>query len=490
MSARRPALALLAGVLTTGAFAPFHVWPLAMAGPALLLWLIHEARPRQALWLGWLFGVAHYLSGVWWVVVSTHGFGGAPLWLSLLMLLLLAAYLALYPALAALLLRLIALPGWGGPLLLWPALWLLSSFAATLFLDGFPWFSLGYAAADLGLLRKLAPLLGVEGLSALFALGAGVLVCLARPGQRAPALILAGLVSLALLLLPPVSHWTREQGEPLQVALVQGNVPQDQKWRPRNRLPIMQMYRDLSAQAWPADLVIWPEVAIPAPLDLAEELFRDQDEAALAAGGSLFFTILTYADGRPYNTVYALGRGQGRYVKRHLVPFGEYVPTPDWMRPAFSLLNLPLPDIATGLPGDDLLLVDGHAVSMSICFEDVFPLEVTETARRSEFLVNVTNDAWFSGTAAPVQHLQIARLRAAESARGLLRVANTGISAIIGPDGAVTQRLDWGVRGILRGEVQPRVGETPFQRWGHWPHSLFVVLVLLGALWRRRGLLT
>ncbi len=489
MSPGRAVPALLAGILTTGAFAPFHFWPAAMLGPALLLWLIRDLSPGRALGLGWLFGLAHYLSAAWWVVVSTHGFGGAPLWLSLLMLLLLAAYLALYPALAAGLLRGIALPGWGAPLLLWPALWLLSGFAATLFLDGFPWFSLGYAGVDLALLRKLAPLVGVEGLSALFALGAGVLVCLARPGQRRAAGIAAAAALAGLLLLPPVQHWTTEQGEPLQVSLVQGNVPQDQKWRPANRLPIMALYRDLSAQAWPADLVIWPEVAIPAPLSFAQELFQEQDEAALAAGGSLFFTILTYVDGRPYNTVYALGTGQGRYVKQHLVPFGEYVPTPDWMRPAFSLLNLPLPDIATGLPGDELLLVDGHAVSMSICFEDVFPLEVNETARHSEFLVNVTNDAWFAGSAAPVQHLQIARMRAAEAGRGLLRVANTGISAFIGPDGAIEQHLDWGERGILRGTVQPRVGVTPFQRWGHGPHALFIALVLLGALWRRRRLL-
>ncbi len=483
-------LALLAGLLTTLAFPPFGFWPGVILGPALLLVGLRGLPPRRAALLGWCFGFSHFLSGVWWVVISTHVFGGGPLPVALGLLLCLAAYLALFPALAALLLNTFtAHPGPVALLLLWPACWLLGEFARDLIFGGFPWFSLGYVATAIPRGLNLSAVVGVHGVSVLLALLAGALVALLTGQRRWPVVLAVVMLLAGLGRLPAPGAWTQAAAQPLRVALIQGNVTQDQKWRPENRGPTIALYQEMTEQAWPADLVIWPEVAIPLPWSAAQWFFEVIDEQAKAQQGTVFGGVLTGDGGKYYNTVYALGLDSGRYVKRHLVPFGEYIPAPDWVRPLFDVLNLPFPAIATGLSGQPTLSVKGQQVSLSICFEDVFPLEVRETAMHSGLLVNVTNDAWFAGSGAPEQHLQIARLRAAESGRSLLRVANTGISAVIGPDGQIQQQLDWGQRGILRAEVLPRVGLTPYQRWGRAPlHGFVVVVLLLGLLWRR-GLL-
>ena len=484
-------IAMLGGLLTTAAFAPFDLWPGIVLGPMLLLLSLRGRSPRQALLLGGAFGFAHFLSGVWWVLISTWVFGGAPLLLSVLLLLMLVAYLSLYPALAAGLLVWLY-PRVSGRLsvLLWPACWLFAEFARDTLFNGFPWFSLGYVATQVPFGLKLAALIGVHGVSALYALVAAALAMLVLGKGRALAVsLLAGVVA-AHVWLPQPGAWTQVAGEPIEAVLIQGNMSQDQKWLPQNRLPTIELYQRMTTQAWPADLVIWPEAAIPLPYDYVTWLFENLDEQAREAGGTLYAGILTQQDGGTYNTVYALGEDQGRYVKQHLVPFGEYIPAPAWIRPMFDVLSLPFPAIAVGLDGQRTLEVNGHAVSMSICFEDVFPMEVRETSRQSGLLVNVTNDAWFAGSAAPEQHLQIARLRAAESGRSLLRVANTGISAVSGPDGEVQQRLAWGERGSLRAKVTPRQGLTPYQRWGRLPLLLFLLVVLGLALLMRRRLVT
>ena len=440
------------------------------------------------------------------MLISTWGYGGTPLAWAIALLLLLSAYLGLFPGLAAAVLqRLAPLPGArddggdGEPtvcatvvhaLWLWPACWLFAEFARDTIFNGFPWFSLGYVATDIPGGLSLAAVLGVHGVSAVYALVAVALACLLAGSARLLAVLCLSVVLGLHLCLPSPAHWTQPvDGDPVNAVLIQGNIPQDKKWLPENRFPTVELYQQMTAQAWPADLVIWPEVAIPLPYAYVEWLFQEQDDLARKAGGSLYAGILTQQNGHNYNTVYALGEDSGRYVKRHLVPFGEYIPAPDWVKPMFDVLSLPFPSIATGMQGQRTLSVNGHTVSMSICFEDVFPQEVRETSTSSAFLVNVTNDAWFAGSAAPEQHLQIARLRAAESGRSLLRVANTGISAVIGPNGEVQQRLDWGVRGSLRAEVIPRQGLTPYQRWGRLPLNLYVLTSLLLALLLGRRLL-
>jgi apolipoprotein N-acyltransferase len=492
-----PAVAACAlGVAMTAAFAPKGYLPLIPLCLAALFMLARPCGPRRAVLLGWLFGVGHFLGGVYWVFISTHTYGGAPAWVSALMLAALVAYLALFPALvlyaAA---RLQLWPGgWG-----WlgvAALWLLSELARGWLLTGFPWLSLGYAASDAPLAR-LAPLLGVHGLSVLLVAAAALLERALRPGSSpriARRVALLGLAAIPLWLpplLPPASTWTRSQGEPLSVAVVQGNIPQDQKWDQGLVWPILDRYLRMTESVLGADLVVWPEVAVTQPYQAIRQPYLEALSAqARQAGSAVLAGLIIHADDRRgyYNGVEVLGQGSGRYAKRHLVPFGEYFPIPDFLRPVMAWIGTPYDDLLSGGAEQPPIEVHGERLGLSICFEDAFGRELRHGVGAQRLLVNLTNDAWFEGSAAPEQHLQIARLRALETGRALVRAANTGISALIDADGRVIASAGWNRTEILRGRIQPRVGLTPYARWGDWPLAgLALLLVVVLTLRRGRG---
>ncbi|MGH8460122.1 MAG: apolipoprotein N-acyltransferase [Stenotrophobium sp.] len=476
-------LAALLGVLATLAFAPYGCWPLAPLALAALFMLSDGAGTRRALWLGWLFGFAHFASGVYWVFVSTHVYGGAPVWLGATLGAVLFAYLAIYPALVLGLTARLRLhrrvAGWWAV----PALWLLAELLRGWVYSGFPWLSLGAVALDTPL-QKLAPLIGVHGLSAVIVLLAWALTRL-RAGRQ-PAVAIAMLLSpLLCLLLPAPAQWTQASGAPLRVAIIQGDVPQDQKWLPEMKLPTLELYRDMTLIAEDAELIVWPEAAMPAVYDEIRQSYLDPlSEQLRAHGSSLLAGMLTSADDDRifYNSVLALGASSGRYDKRHLVPFGEYFPIPDWLRPMMDVLGLPYSGLAFGAAQQPPISVDGRRVGIAICFEDVFPDEYRRTAAQSALMVNVTNDAWFGHSNAAAQHLDIARMRALETGRETLRASNTGVSAIIGPDGSLQAQAGFFTRKILRGSVQPRSGETPYVRWGDTPLWWISALLILLAI--------
>lgn len=476
------------GLAATFGYAPYGHWYLTVLALALLFALAAGATPARAALLGWLYGAAHFLSGLYWVYISTHVYGGAPAWLGVLLALSLAAYLALYPALALAAATHLGLwdrpAGWLGV----PALWVLLELVRGWFYSGFPWLSLGELAVDLPLAR-LAPLAGVHGITAVVALGALALSRLGREhvARRRAVAAAVFLAPLLTLLLPPPSTWTEPDGPPIPVALVQSNIHQDEKWLPHMRYEALVRHWRLTQQAWPAALVVWPEVALTQPYhQLAEGYLADLGAQAASRGATLLLGILVFEGEARYNSVIAVGATQGRYDKRHLVPFGEYFPIPDFLRPLMDVLETPYSDFDFGAPDQPLLALDGHRVEASICFEDVFGDEIRRRARDAAYLVNVTNDAWFGTSSAPHQHLAFSRLRAMENGRWMLRAANTGISALISPDGAIAARTPQFEQAVLRGEVEPRRGLTPYQRWGDTPLWAGSALALLGLLWRHR----
>ena len=474
------------GAVATLGYAPYAQWYLTVAALALLLGLASRASPAQAALLGWLYGLAHFLTGIYWVYISTHVYGGAPMWLGLLLALVLSAYLAVYPALVAYLAArfdLLDTPlGWAGV----PALWLLLELVRGWFYSGFPWLSLGEIAVDTPLARLL-PIAGVHGVSAAIALVAFALHRLIAGPARGIALLVV-LAPLATFALPRPSAWTEPDGERATVALVQSNIRQDEKWLPAMRYEALARHWRMTQQAWPADLVVWPEVAVTQPYhQLQDGYLADLARAAAAQSSTVLVGILVVADGKaPINSVVAVGATSGRYDKRHLVPFGEYFPIPDFLRPIMDVLDTPYSDFAFGGDDQPLLRLNGHALEASICFEDVFGDEIRKRARDAAYLVNMTNDAWFADSSAPHQHLAFSRLRAMENGRWMLRAANTGISALIDPDGRVAQRAKQFEQEVLRGEVEPRRGWTPYQRWGDLPLWLLSAGVLGGLYWLRR----
>jgi apolipoprotein N-acyltransferase len=486
------------GALATLGFAPFNYYPLtvlALAGLVALWW----ASPSvgRCAWRGFAFGVVHFATGVYWVYVSTHVYGGAPVWAGVVAAALLAGYMALYPMLVGFFAGFTRrLPRVLWALLLVPGAWVLSELLRSWAIGGFPWGSLGYAMSQAPV-TALAPIGGVYFISFWVMLAAGTL-CLLIAGSlfaRLIAVCLIGAAPLGIWALPAAASWTQADGKPLSVAVIQGNIDQSRKWQPEQFQATLDRYRQMTERSH-TDLVVWPEVAIPALSRQVQPYLASLDSMARQRDQTILAGVLQgNKDGRGvYNAVDVLGVGQGHYYKRHLVPFGEYFPVPNLIKRAFVALGIPVSQIAFGPTRQPLIRSHGVAIGLSICFEDVFGYEIARSLPAAGALVNVTNDAWFAGTTAAAQHLQIAQMRALESGRPMIRAANTGISAIIGYTGRIRAATGQGETARLVGQVTPRRGLTPYMRHGDqplWLASMGVTLLgLLGALllrlWRRR----
>jgi apolipoprotein N-acyltransferase len=477
-------LAALAGVLTVGAFAPFNLWPLAVLAPLGLLLMWRDATPGRAFLTGWLYGLGLMGAGVYWLTISIGIYSGGGLAMGVLLTVLLVMIMALYYGAAGWLAVKLAS---GDPRRLWftaPGAWVLMEWLRGWLFTGFPWLNLGSAMLD-SPLGGWAPLGGVYLMSLLVMLA---VTSLLRP-RPVPLLGVVLLWTLGLLL--GKVQFTEPSGEPIPVAIVQGNIPQDQKWRAEMYLPTLRRYLSLTERAAGARLVVWPETAVPAYAHRAEmQVLEPLEELALQRGQDVLLGIpVMEPDGRYYNAMLQLGAG-GRdlYAKRHLVPFGEFVPFEKLLRPVTDLLAIPLSSFS---PGDKRrpprLTLAGHPAGIGICYEDAFGREVIEALPEAAFLVNASNDAWFGDSLAPHQHLAMARLRAAETGRYLLRATNTGISAIIAPNGALAVRSPQFEADLLQGLITPRRGATPYVRLGDWPAAgLALGLLLAGGLARRR----
>lgn len=484
----RPLAALLGGVMTLG-FAPFDWAPLSVLSLAGLFALTAGQSWKRAALLGWLFGFAHFATGIYWTYISTHIYGGAPAWLSVLLCVLLYAYMALYVAFALGLsagLKLWTRPaGWIGV----PMLWLLVELARShMPVLAFPWLSLGDVALDSPFAR-LAPLLGVQGIAALMALLAyfSYRLFTLRVGWL-PALLVALLFGVLVAAPLEPTRWTRPVGAPLKVAIIQGNIRQDEKWLREMQWPTLSRYREMTLRARDADLILWPEVALTQPYDELKQPYLDPIAQQLASRGATLLAgvLIRSDDGGYYNSIIAEGVSTGRYDKRHLVPFGEYFPIPDWLRPLMDVLGTPYSDLLFGATEQTPIRVKGQRIGMGICFEDVFADEYRRDAADSGLMVVATNDAWFGRSGAAAQHLAMARMRAIETGRVVLRASNTGVSAIIGPDGELQVQSGFFTTETLRGLAQPRGGQTPYVRWGDAPLWGFSIVVVLGLLLQRR----
>ena len=474
------AVALCAGALVPLAFAPFNAWPLAIASPAAMMWLWQDLAPRRAALLGGCFGVGMFATGTWWLYISIHDFGPAPMWLAAALVLVLVLCMASYYALLGWLVgRLLPARGrwrWYAGL---PALWLLVEWWRGWFVTGFPWLSLGYAPIDTWL-AGYAPVVGVYGLSAVVLLQSGALVALSQERGRArwvPIALVAALWALGLGLAR--TDWTHPNGPAATVAVLQGAIPQDEKWQLNNREPTMSLYHGLNDQALGARLIVWPEAAIP---ELANEIPRflaDIQASARGHDSDVVMGVVREDDNGVdfYNSILALTTGVAFYDKRHLVPFAEYFPVPPFVRSWLRFMSLPYSDFTAGSSRPTPLRAGGMWVAPSICYEDAFGSAQLNLAARSELLVNVTNDAWFGRSPARYQHLQISRMRALETGRFMLRAGNNGVSAIIGPQGQIVALAPEYQSAVLRGTVVPRGGLSPYIRVGNWP----VLLLAFGA---------
>lgn len=479
-------IALAAGVLLAFAFAPLEVWPLAIACPAVLMYLWQGATPRESAWLGFWFQVGTFAVGTYWLYTSIHIFGQAPIWLALAIMAALVAIMGLYHALLGYAVgRWLPKEGALRWLVGMPAAWLFIEWWRGWFLTGFAWLSLGYSLTDTWLAR-LAPITGVYGLSAILLISAGALVALVRSQKRLVPVLALALPWLAALAVHDV-EWTRASGKPVAVAVVQGAIPQDLKWAEANRETTMRLYRSLTDQALGTPLIVWPEAAPPDLANYIVDYLRELYSSAHARGSAVVLGVARASDDMKeyFNSVLAMGEKVSWYDKRHLVPFGEFFPVPDFVRSWLRLRSLPYSDFTAGADAQPPLPAGGLKLAATICYDDAYGSAQLPSLREADALVNVTNDAWFGRSSARHQHLQISRMRSIEAGRYTIRAANDGISAVIGPRGEIVARAPEYRPTVLRATVIPREGLPPYAYVGNWPIVLLAAAGLAVAALRR-----
>lgn len=488
--ARDDLIVLLAGAATPLAFAPFHLFPLAILAPAVLFVVWSGVSPSRAAWRGFLFGLGMFGVGVSWVYVSLNTYGNMPAPLAGFTVVLFVALLAAYPAVAGWLqahFRALA-PGWRLGLVA-PALWVLFEWLHGWVLTGFPWLDLGYSQTDTPL-AGFASWVGVYGVSAMVAVSSGLLAAAWIDRRHAWRLYLpaVAVVWVAGWLAGQVV-WVQPSGAPLRIALVQGDIPLAIKWRPEFRDAIVNRYVELSERAAGARLIVWPEAAVPDYFDrIAPTLVPRLQRIAHERNADFLIGAVERDLGAStyYNSVFVIDHEKGRYRKRHLVPFGEYLPFPKLLGWLINYLQIPMSNFSAGRADQPPIHAAGHVIGVSICYEDAFGAEVIQALPAATLLVNVSEDSWFGRSLAPHQRLQMARMRALESGRPMLRAANTGPSAIIDDHGKVLARSPQFTEYVLTGMVQPTVGMTAYARYGNVP-IVTLLCVLVAALgWRGR----
>ncbi len=478
------AVALLAGIVLPLAFSPFGIFPVALVSPLLLFACWRGATPRRAMARGWLYGAGAFGAGVFWIHESFQ-FSNIGLGVAIPLTVAFVAYLALFPALQGYLSRRFAGVSESTRLLLmYPALWVLVEWLRGWLFTGFGWLQLGYSQIDSPLAGFL-PLTGVYGVSWLVVFLAALMLHAASGSARVRAAAV-GVVAVALLAggaLRTVS-WSEDAGAAIKVALVQGNIPQDQKWLPSMRQPTLARYLSLTRRHWDADLVIWPESAVPGLYHRMRSFIDSVHAEAESNRAQVLLGIpaVDPAAGKFTNSVLLVGSAGGMYHKRHLVPFGEYLPLDSLLRPITEAAGIPVSNFSPGPKKQTLLSAAGHPVALSICYEIAFGSEIIRELPEARFLVTVSNDAWFGTSIGPHQHFEIARVRALETGRYLLRATNTGITAIVAPDGRVAASLPQFDTGVLEGEITPRSGATPYVALGDYPF-VAAMFLLLAAPW-------
>lgn len=509
---RRVVLALLAGGVSVLGYAPFEWYPLALASLWLLAALLGRAAGvREAFALGFAWGFGAFIGGVSWLYVALERYGGMPAPLAALAIALFCAYLALYPGLAGaafaslqrrLHTRRAQRDGAGAvaatpvrSATLFAALWLLAEWLRGVVFTGFPWLALGYSQTPPSPLAGYLPLIGVYGVGGLAAFVAALVAFLpaarSTPRQRWVPVAVVGVV-LATGVGFAGRAWTVPTGAPLAVALVQTNFEQSLKWDPERFADVLQANLDLVREGFaapaPPALVVLPETTLPTLLDRLPAGYLDWlARLAGEAGGDLVMGAFRRDEaGHIYNAAISLGTAPVQhYAKQHLVPFGEYSPPLfGWF---YRFAQIPMSDQTRGAPDQAPMRFGDQRVALNICYEDLFGAELIRALPEATLLLNISNLAWYGDSLAQPQHLQIARVRALETGRPMLRSTNTGMTALVQPDGSVAGVLTAFERGVLRVEAQGYSGLTPYARWGDWPALAAALLLVGAALAVRRG---
>lgn len=483
-------LAIAAGAFFVIGLAPWQFWPAIPISAGLLLWLLHRPALPSGFIIGWLYGVGLFGAGASWVYVSINVYGHAPPPLAALLTLIFCAGLAILFGVQGWLYKRFLARGNNAASLAFPALWVLFEGLRGWLLTGFPWLYAGYGAIDTPL-ASWAPVSGVFGLSlALIMLGSLPVAAHIQTHKRR-YILLSWVGLIALLATGALSFkahdWTQASGASLTTAIYQPDIPLERKWDPREFRGILQQYRQATTSLYArVDLIIWPESALPALKERIAPYLDDIARQANAHNSTLITGIPSRDETGFHNSIMALGNGGGIYHKQKLVPFGEYVPLEQWLRGLIQFFDLPMSNFSAGSDEQTMLRAGDYLVASFICYEVVYPDFVASNTQQANFSVTISNDSWFGHSIGPLQHLQMARFRALETGRDMLRGTNNGVSAIIDHRGNVRVQGPQFVETTLFGAIQPRTGSTPFMQTGSWPVWIVCVIFLLISLRQAR----
>lgn len=473
--------AFLAGLMMVLGFSPFNIWPIGFLIPALLFLLQEKtlkthatslvaAHPSKAFLIGLAFGCGIFGAGTSWIYVSLSRYGGGP-FLALLCTLAFVLILALFPALQFYLMarcfsrytRTLKL------LVIYPSLWLLFEFLRSTIFTGFPWLLLGYTQT-FTLLAGFAKIGSVFLISWLSVFVGGLLLLIFSPPKQVKNHLkiiyccgLLGLFTGGYILRQ--HQFTRPLGKPLQVALVQGNIPDTAKWSTSSLQQIMRTYANLTTPVLNTALIVWPENSIP---EFPQNIMRfiaalDQDTHLFKSALVFGLPIENPVNQHYFNGALALGDANGMYLKQHLVPFGEYLPFANWLQHFYDYFNIPMSSFSAGPANHIPMQIHGLPVSVFICYESAYPL-LFRQASQAAYIITLTDDGWFGHSLGIYQHEEMEAMRAIETGRPILRATNTGITSIIDQNGHIIARAPAFQEYVLQGKIQPITGKTPWLR--------------------------
>lgn len=489
-------IALVTGAVGVFAFSPFDLWPLAYLSLIGLLWVTLIPAKKTALWASFIWGLSFFSIGINWVHISIHQFGGSPLVISYFLVLLLAAYLALYPVLFTYLIRRFQIQ----KLAMFAVVWTFTEWLRGWLFTGFPWLQFGYSQID-SPFAAIAPVFGVTGLT-FFTLWASavifnsILVLIKLP--RKINILISNLLMLSIMTGLSLYLAQKDYTQPIPsraatITLAQGNIEQQLKWNPAYLQQTLDVYASqIYAQINDSDIIILPEAAFPVLENSIEPLLTDLQQQAQAHNTEILIgTIYQEPNSSSlFNSIILLGNPNqpyhlhthNRYNKHHLVPFGEFVPLERLLRPLGSIFNLPMSAFQAGQAVQMPLQASHYQFSAAICYEIIFGDQVQQNLNpQTDFLLTVSNDAWFGDSIGPWQHLQMARMRALELGKPVIRATNTGISAFINARGKIEAQAPQFEATTLTHQLAPVSGRTPYAVFGNTP--IYILCLILTALW-------